>query len=518
MSRTDDTLRHLLMIVILSLVWASCGPQGEPAPIVEPGLEPIPQPDIAAAEPPVRQQLSEERNRLDTRLLEGSDTDPELALAFGRLGLLYHAYDLLDPAEACYRNARRIEPEESDWAYLLGLVYQRRGRLDEAKSELEVALALQPSDAPTLLHLGQVEQANNRLNRARSLFNQALAAEPACHAARFGLGEIARSSGDLAGAADHFAAVLEGQPGALQVHYPLAQVLMRLGRDEEATPHLDFAGERSLSVGGRPNCPDPLDIQLADLRTGSAAAMRRGLQLGLAGEGAQELELLLQAVENDQNDFKSRQRVGNIFLQRGDLEAARDQYQEAVRLAPDNPELHSNLGVVYTRMGESGLAEERFRAALAIHPDSSHYQLQLAATVQTRGNCQEAVDLYSRILAIEPAHRLALLQRGLCLSKLGRISEAGDDMALLIQVHPPEDPAQHLQMASMLFSLGHEEEAVRHFQSIATSEATAAIRAQAHVLIGRTHLMRGDQQEAERSFRTASQLDPNLPQPPPPQR
>jgi tetratricopeptide (TPR) repeat protein len=70
-------------------------------------------------------------------------------------------------------------------------------------------------------------------------------------------------------------------------------------------------------------------------------------------------------------------------------------------------------------------------------------------------------------------------------------------------------------MASLLFSLGEEEQAIEHFESITESQAPAEIRAQAHVLIGRTHLMRGDTDSAETSFRTASKLDPNLPQPPP---
>jgi tetratricopeptide (TPR) repeat protein len=511
--RRLDTARRIILLIWLAAS-LGCGPADRKAP----QLETVPRPEITAAEPQVREQLTEARRELDARLqaqLAAEDeADPGLGPAFGRMGLLYHGYDLLEPAEACYRNARQLEPQNRDWAYLLGLVLQRRGRLAEAAANIEAALDLQPDDGPALLHLGQIEQNRNRLTKAQSFFEQALRAEPACHTARFGLAEVAASQGDLRTAADLYLQVLRDQPEAEQVHYPLAQVLLRLGRKDEAQIHLDRVADRRLKVGGKAGCPDPLGLQLSELRTGSAAAVRRGLQLGLAGGGTQELELLRQAVEENPQDSKGRLRLGSLLLGRGELEAASEQFTEAASHDPENPEINSALGVALMRMGRADQAEEQFRRALAIHPDSSHYQLQLAAALQRQDACAEAVDLYAQVLANEPAHAQALLERGLCLGKLGRISEAGRDMSLLLQFHPPEDPAQHLRLASMLFSLGEEERAVSHFEAISTSDAPAEIRAQAHILIGRVRLLRGDTQAAELSFRAASALDPNLPQPP----
>jgi len=477
-------------------------------------LETIPEPNIVGAEPPVLEQLTQERRNLETKLATQELGKPELAQAFGRMGLLYHAYDLLEPAEACYRNARLLEPKDPDWAYLLGLVLQRRGRLDESALELKAALALKPEDAPTLLHLGQVEHARNRLSQAQTRFQEALEADPQCHAARFGQGEVARSSGDLAGAAERFSAVLRDQPTALQVHYPLSQVLIRLGREDEAIPHLTRASERSLSVGGRPDCRDPLGLDLAQLRTGSAAAIRHGLQARLAGEAGQELDLLRRAVKTAPNDPQAHQRLARLHFQRNELATARTHFAEAVRLTPGNPELQGGLGSVLLRLERYSEAERHFRLALDVRPNSIHHRLQLALTLQRQERYQEAIAAYTVVLESEPTHKRALLQRGMSFAQLNRPREAGRDMGLLLDLHPPEDPAQHLRLASMLLSLGEDDRALDQFNTIVDSSAESSIKAQAHLLIGQVRMRRGDTVGAQESLQRAVELDPRIAQAP----
>ena len=54
--------------------------------------------------------------------------------AYGGLGQLYHAYELTSAAEASYRNANRLAPEEHRWLQLLGDLYDQTGRLEEAEA------------------------------------------------------------------------------------------------------------------------------------------------------------------------------------------------------------------------------------------------------------------------------------------------------------------------------------------------------------------------------------------------
>jgi tetratricopeptide (TPR) repeat protein len=511
-SRSVQALGPVTLIA-LSLFAAACGRERGIAE--EPRLASVPEADLSSAEPAVREQLVTERQRLEA-VLAGPDGSPaERASAYGRLGQLHHAYDLLEAAEICYGNARLLAPDSPRWSYLHGLVLERRGEIEAARAAFEETLRLSPGNVPALLHLGRVELADNRLEQARDRFAAALAADSSCQAARFGLGETARRLEDFERAAEHFGRVLAEQPEALQVHYPLSQVLLRLGRRAEAQRHLDAAGGRARSVGGRPQCHDPLDLVLAEIRTGSAAALRRGLLLGLAGDPDEELRLLTRAVGSSPSDAVARQRLGNLLLQRGELEAAREQLTEAARLSARNPEILVSLGVASARLGRYEEAEESFRAALEINPGSAHYQMQLGLALQQQTRCLEAVELFDAVLTLEPAHRQALLQSASCLARLGRTEEAGRRMARLLDAHPPDDPGERLRMASMLLSLGEHAIARRHFSIVADSDAPAEVRAQAHLLIGRVEMEEGDRAAAAASLDRALALDPALAAAPP---
>src|SRR5918994_7982189 len=60
--------------------------------------------------------------------LAGAKREPRSAAATGALGMLLHAYDQFESAEACYRRARALEPTAFEWAYLEGVVAGRLGR------------------------------------------------------------------------------------------------------------------------------------------------------------------------------------------------------------------------------------------------------------------------------------------------------------------------------------------------------------------------------------------------------
>ena len=67
---------------------------------------------------------------------------------------LYHAYDFIDAARACYRNALVLNPKDFRWAYLLGRLLESQGDMRQAVEYYQQSAAIQPDDLPTKLHLG----------------------------------------------------------------------------------------------------------------------------------------------------------------------------------------------------------------------------------------------------------------------------------------------------------------------------------------------------------------------------
>jgi tetratricopeptide (TPR) repeat protein len=58
--------------------------------------------------------------------------------------------------------------------------------------------------------------------------------------------------------------------------------------------------------------------------------------------------------------------TGNLLLEAGDLDAAIEQFQTAIRLDPDDPDAHHNLGVAYKRAGRRRDAVRELRRATGL--------------------------------------------------------------------------------------------------------------------------------------------------------
>jgi Tfp pilus assembly protein PilF len=56
--------------------------------------------------------------------------------------------------------------------------------------------------------------------------------------------------------------------------------------------------------------------------------------------------------------------LGGIYLQGGELERARHQFEEAIRLQTKFAQAHYNLGLVLQKQGKSEEAAREFQAAL----------------------------------------------------------------------------------------------------------------------------------------------------------
>jgi len=73
----------------------------------------------------------------------------------------------------------------------------------------------------------------------------------------------------------------------------------------------------------------------------------------------------------------SHQNLGIAFDQKGELDAAILQLQEAVRLQPDNALGHYNLGVVFNQTGQTNAALRQYQEALRLKPDLAEARANL---------------------------------------------------------------------------------------------------------------------------------------------
>jgi len=66
---------------------------------------------------------------------------------------------------------------------------------------------------------------------------------------------------------------------------------------------------------------------------------------------------------------------------KGQLGEAIRQYQEAIRLKPDEADAHNNLGMAFYQQGRTGEATGQFQEALRLKPDFTGARKNLDAVI-----------------------------------------------------------------------------------------------------------------------------------------
>lgn len=469
----------------------------------------IPRLDLSRADPMVRDQLTARRAELD-ELLSREPAGAESAAALSRMARLYLAYDYQLPGVACLEAALERRPESFADSYLLGYAYDRLGKPDESIAAFERSVELAPDNPAALLRLANHLLAKRRLEEAAGLFERAYRADSSCVGALYGSGEVARQSHDDETAVRLFTKALEQSPEAAQIRYALGRTLHRLGRSDEARAHLERADWRQVSLGGWLGCADPLVVELADLTTGAPAHLLRGSLATFRGLPEVEIAEYRKAVAANPQDPRARANLGTALYRQKDLPAAAKEYREAVRLAPRVAFYRQDLGQILEELGQNAEALELFRSAVAINPAFKEAHVKLAEIFLQNGRLAEAAEHCRKVIAIDPLHRQARILLVLSLMRQGDRQGAVTELGSSLQDYPPQDPAERLQLATMLATLGDPERALTHFSAVAASAAETPTRALAHTRIGQTLMMRGDLDGAKKSLQTALTLDPTL--------
>ena len=130
------------------------------------------------------------------------------------------------------------------------------------------------------------------------------------------------------------------------------------------------------------------------LKTAESGAQARG------ADGAQRIT---------EDEHISRQanihfHMGNALFQKNLFKEALVEYKEAIRLRPNYPDIRNRLGELYLRRGQYGLAEEEFLTALKINPRYISALLNLAECYRLHSEMllHKAEEEYHKVLQLDP--------------------------------------------------------------------------------------------------------------------
>lgn len=406
----------------------------------EEGLKPIPDPPLDHLEKAVSDQLREGRRMVDAVSGNSAASRQERAQAYGKLGQLYHAYELNEAAEACYRNALVLDPSYLEWTYSLGYLLQSTGRFPEAlQLYQQMKIERQNPQLAYLVHIrmGECYRSLNQPEQAKPAFEAAYQLNPEGPAVLARLGEIALDEKRYDLAIKYLVSALKKKPEANKLHYPLGMAYRGKGDMEQARYHLSKYG----MVGVQP--PDPVKTHLAKLVTGYWTHILAGKLAFSAGRYTEAAEAFQKAVEAEPKKAGAKVNLGTALAQLNKHEEAIAQFQAAVELAPDNVTAHFNLGMLNINSGNYGEAIKHLQVVVKKEPKDSQAHLILANAFKKEQQFEKAIEHYKAALSIDHALIWGWVDLSSSLCSLGQHAEA---LRVLEDAHsriPYDGPIAH---------------------------------------------------------------------------
>ncbi len=381
----------------------------------------------------------------------------------------------------CFRdpNVRKQKYLES------GQKYSAQGKDREAAIQFANALKIDKNFADahyalaqTYLHMGALSAAYSELLRTVNL-------QPANYKARIDLGNMLLAGGKPDDAQAQADAVLAAQPDNADAHALLSRVAARRGQKELALTEI----RRALELA--PN----------------EAALHETLALLEVGDVSQSASVedeLKKAVELDPKSVNAKLLLAAFYAKNSRWPDAEQTCKNAIATDPKNLTARESLAQIYLKQGDQPKAEETLRQASNDLPDSPLGVRMLADYYAGSGQIDKArvefaslAKKYPKNLSVQEGYVRILLQVRDYATAQTVISE--------MMKKNSKDPQVAVLNGIVLLNNGKLTDAVNALQDAAKNAPKDAF-----ILfwLGKAALAKGDSDLAEKSFRTAAQINP----------
>jgi tetratricopeptide (TPR) repeat protein len=419
-TRSDTRVYRFAFLVIALVIGCSAPPP------VAPALTAVTLPDISSLDPAVQKQVKDQYASLQ-----------RTADSYGALGRLFIATEFYDAADACFRNAQTLQPNDMRWPYYLAHVERLRNQPVKAATLFERVLALQPDHVPSLVWLGAMRLLAGDAGAAEAPLTRALALQPDDGAALYHEGRVALARHDYRGAVGQLTRALKSQPQASGIHYPLSLAYRGLGDEADANAQLKLRGNVE------PSPADPLMRDVSGLLQNATAFEVRGADAVAKRRWPEAVVALTQAIALAPDNAFTHLNLGTALFETGDSDAALAQFREAARLSPGLAKAQYGIGIVTEAAGHDADAIAAFTRAVDADPSSLESRLSLADALRRNGRDAQAVPQYRAIISANPSASPAHFGLAMALVRLRRYADARDALTRASATFPDQAGFAH---------------------------------------------------------------------------
>jgi tetratricopeptide (TPR) repeat protein len=321
--------------------------------------------------------------------------DPRHFLAHNDLGVLYGSQGNAELALEHALAAVRGEPDDIVARKNLGDLYHSVLRQpEEAMRQYLEVLRRSPSDIETLLAIGSVCVGLERTEEARSFFSMVLAHQPGHELAREMLGRLEPVPGPelhANGLPEMF-----GDPQIDRILREKEKYAREYFSDVLRQEPENRSARRGLEGLTVERPADPCGVEA---RYGEAA------RSVARGDVATAIRLLEQILKEDPLFAAAHNDLAVLAADAGDARGARQHYERAVALAPDNLIFRKNMAdLCFVRLGEAEEALRLYVSILEKTPRDAETLLSVGILCAENGQVDDARAFLNAALAAEPGN------------------------------------------------------------------------------------------------------------------
>jgi Flp pilus assembly protein TadD/mono/diheme cytochrome c family protein len=292
---------------------------------------------------------------------------------------------------AWMQNRLRKEPRDTLALYNLAAAETSEDNYAQAVQTYKHVVNINPKDARAWNGLGVALESTGDWQAAHQAFEKASDADPTLTDAIFNRAKSELDHDQTSEAEQSFRAVLK-QAHDASAHSGLAQALLKEGNQDAAQSEfaaslrinpqnvdaLEGLGQLALSRG-QP-APAAEYLEKAVQRSPDDPVVREQLALAYAQSQrySHAIQQLQQARRLSPNDAQVHAMLSQVYSADGHLQEAIVEQQEALRLNASDADGWNNLGVLEARAGNSVTARDDFEHALRIAPDHGPAKANLA--------------------------------------------------------------------------------------------------------------------------------------------
>ncbi|MDX2102839.1 MAG: tetratricopeptide repeat protein [Alphaproteobacteria bacterium] len=393
-------------------------------------------------------QIARQKGDLDEALfcyLEALRLDPKSAEAHYNIANCHYDLESIDRAIEYYKKALELRPDNIDILTNLGIAVRRSGDLTSAEQYLSRALQLGRDNTEAMRSLGSLEEDRGDLDGARRRLVRAFELEHA---------EFLKDQLPAKGVKATSAAELAERLGRLRK-------IVRQGQDL-----YDFAGQLAQFNIEANHHDRVLDIYQKQ----SSLTARWLVALGLLAETLSSTGEIEEAEKCLKRAIEVRNQLAgchyNAGIYAGNLkktELAVTEFEQALKITPDDVLIGSALGAQYLNVGRAYDAEAIILKILEKEPDRAGDLNNLGLAYNAMHRLGDALEALRKAVKHNPSYAGGWSHLGGVYHTLGRISESKAAYLKALELEP-DSPQAHNNLALVYQAITEYGKSIEHLR------------------------------------------------------